>query len=85
MKNLYINSFRTTYNKLSWMQQQRWNYTGNTEGEKGGETANLVIYQNKVEVTTPLQAYADKWGAENNAKVTVKKLSSQVNVTMELV
>lgn len=51
--------------------------TGNTEGEKGGETANLVIYQNKAEVTTPLQTYADKWGAENNAKVTVKTCTGE--------
>ena len=37
-----------------------------------GETASLVVYQNKAEVTAPMQEYADAWGAENNATVTVK-------------
>lgn len=48
-------------------------------GEKkpaaGGGT--MVIYQNKSEVTAPMQAYADKWGAENNVKVTIKTCTGE--------
>lgn len=46
-------------------------------GGATGAPANLVIYQNKAEVTTPLQKYADAWGAENNAKVTVKTCTGE--------
>ncbi len=36
------------------------------------ESKSLVIYQNKAEMTEPLQAYAKKWGDENGVTVTVK-------------
>ena len=32
----------------------------------------LVVYQNKAEVTDPLQRFADKWGEENGVTVEVK-------------
>lgn len=41
--------------------------------DDGGNTkSTLVLYQNKGEVTTPMQAWADKWGAENGVEVTIK-------------
>jgi len=48
-------------------------------GTAGASTAaaasgskTLVIYQNKAEVTEPMQTYADAWGKANGATVTVK-------------
>lgn len=43
---------------------------GSKEGTKDGKS--LVIYQNKAEMTEPLQAYANQWGKDNNVTVTVK-------------
>lgn len=48
---------------------------GGTNGTTG--KVSLTIYQNKAEVTEPMQAYADKWGAENNADVTVKTCTGE--------
>lgn len=41
-------------------------------GDTGTESKTLVVYQNKAEVTDPLQRYADAWGEANGVKVEVK-------------
>lgn len=47
------------------------------ESSNGNDSATMVIYQNKAEVTAPLQAYADVWGEENGVKVTVKTCTGE--------
>lgn len=40
--------------------------SGNDGGNSGTDAAKtLIVYQNKAEVTTPMQDYAEKWGADN--------------------
>ena len=47
--------------------------SGNDGGNSGTDAAKtLIVYQNKAEVTTPMQDYAEKWGADNGVKVVVK-------------
>lgn len=48
--------------------------SGETTTSEGGSTAGgtIVVYQNKGEVTGPMQAYADAWGAEHGVNVVVK-------------
>ena len=47
---------------------------GTADGGTAASSApkTLVIYQNKAEVTEPMQTYADAWGKANNVTVTVK-------------
>ncbi|CAM3632361.1 ABC transporter substrate-binding protein [Erysipelothrix urinaevulpis] len=42
--------------------------SGNGKGEK----KTLTVFQNKAEMTEPLQAYANAWGEKNDVEVTVK-------------
>lgn len=46
--------------------------TGSSTTTTSAEKVKLVIYQNKAEVTEPMQNYADTWGKANNAEVTIK-------------